>query len=505
MEEDDAPVMSLGSVEGSSWMAKRSKNKDSKASGGLGLSIIPTEDVHSKCFNLSDSGSFREGLLHISQQVRCFLAPSCPAAAPAHAPALTTVTLQGATVHSARSLAASEPSERGTPALSATSPTSVRSTTSAKRANGSDLVTYTLEQSDFENMEVIGKGSSGYVRKAKRKSTNEVLALKVINVFDEEKRKQMSQEVIMMCDAHHESIITLHGAFYNEGTISVVLEYMTGGSVSDVLKMAKSIPERILRLMSEQILDGLAFMHARHQVHRDFKPCNLLLDHSGQVKITDLGVAAELDSSMVKCTTFVGTFLYMSPERFGSEPYSFPSDVWSFGLSMMECATGEYPFVRGGGDKTYWELMDAIVRNDPPSLSDAECSPSFNSFLKLCLHKEPKDRARVSTLLTHEFIRETCAGLAAAEKRAQIAAWLCSVRSAFTSNNLPASVTFKPQNVAMDFVNFYLASFRPSRRSVLWSLYTEASTLVVDEQQVVGQRAIQVHKFACAVCAYLSR
>jgi serine/threonine protein kinase len=55
-------------------------------------------------------------------------------------------------------------------------------------------------------------------------------------------------------------------------------------------------------------------------VHRDFKPCNLLVDHSGRVKITDLGVAAELDSSMVKCTTFVGTFLYMSPERFGSEP-----------------------------------------------------------------------------------------------------------------------------------------------------------------------------------------
>ena len=293
---------------GSSWMAKRSKNRGAASgSAGLGLSIIPTEDL-SKCFNLSDSGSFREGLLHISQQ--------------------------GMTVHSARSLAASEPSERGTPAVHGTpaSPTSCRSTTSAKRANCSDQVTYELVKSDFENMEVIGKGSSGYVRKARRRSTNEVLALKVINVFEEEKRRQMMQEVVMMCDAHHESLITFHGAFYNEGTISVVLEYMTGGSVSDVLKMAGRIPERILGLMSEQILDGMSFMHARHQVHRDFKPCNLLLDHSGRVKITDLGVAAELDSSMVNCTTFVGTFLYMSPERFGSEPYSFPSDVSSCNL-----------------------------------------------------------------------------------------------------------------------------------------------------------------------------
>jgi mitogen-activated protein kinase kinase 1 len=80
----------------------------------------------------------------------------------------------------------------------------------------------------------------------------------------------------MMCDAHHEGLITFHGAFYNEGTISVVLEYMTGGSMSDVLKMAGHIPERILCLMSEQILNGMAFMHSRHQVHHDFKSYNLL-------------------------------------------------------------------------------------------------------------------------------------------------------------------------------------------------------------------------------------
>jgi serine/threonine protein kinase len=78
-------------------------------------------------------------------------------------------------------------------------------------------------------MEVIGKGSSGYVRKAYRKSTNEVLALKVINVFEVEKRKQMMQEILMMCDARCDSLIRFHGAFYNEGAISVALEYMTAG------------------------------------------------------------------------------------------------------------------------------------------------------------------------------------------------------------------------------------------------------------------------------------
>jgi len=115
--EGDVTVM-LGGVEGgggSSWLAKRNKTSNSKRAG-LGLSIIPTEDTQTQSFNLSDSGSFRQGLLHISQQ--------------------------GTTVHSARSLAASEPSERGTPALSggAGSPTSCRSTTSAKRTNCCDQV-----------------------------------------------------------------------------------------------------------------------------------------------------------------------------------------------------------------------------------------------------------------------------------------------------------------------------------------------------------------------------
>jgi serine/threonine protein kinase len=75
---------------------------------------------------------------------------------------------------------------------------------------------------------------------------------------------------------------------------------------------------------------------------------------------------------------------------------------------MMECATGEYPYARGGGGKTYWELMDAIVRNDAPSLTDPGFTDAFKTFLDLCLVKEPKDRARASSLLSHELITSTC-------------------------------------------------------------------------------------------------
>ena len=152
------------------WISKRMKN-----SAALGnLSIVPTEEP--KYFNLSDSGSFREGLLHISQD--------------------------GTTVHSSRSALSNEPSSSTGPQWGVMqSPGSCRSTTSAKRANYNEEVRFELNRSDFDNMEIIGKGSSGYVRKALRKSSNEIMALKVINVFEEEKRKQMMQEVVMMCDA----------------------------------------------------------------------------------------------------------------------------------------------------------------------------------------------------------------------------------------------------------------------------------------------------------------
>mmetsp|Transcript_32096 Transcript_32096/g.66436 ORF Transcript_32096/g.66436 Transcript_32096/m.66436 type:complete len:584 (-) Transcript_32096:47-1798(-) len=430
------------------WISKRSK---SGVALGM-LSIVPTEDA--KGVNLSDSGSFREGLLHISQA--------------------------GTTIHSAKSAAVDAASPPSCPS------TGSRSTTSAKRANCTDDVRYELSHADFENMEVIGRGSSGFVRKALRKSSNEVMALKVINVFEEEKRKQMMQEVIMMCDSRHAGLIRFHGAFFHEGTISVALEYMTGGSLNDVLKISGAIPENVLACMAKQILDGMAFMHEKKQVHRDFKPCNLLVDHSGLVKITDFGVAAELDSSLVKCTTFVGTYLYMSPERFGSEPYSFPSDVWSFGLVLIECATAEYPYLRNSG-KTYWELMDAIVKCEAPSLPPEQTfSPALHDFIAHCLHKDPKHRASAKMLRDHEFVQSSKAAAPQSEEaeraaleagKLTVSEWLGTVRTCFVSGNIPGAASFNPKDAAKDFAAFYLSYFSPKRRGMLWSLYRDSSAL----------------------------
>eukprot|EP00285_Hemiselmis_virescens_P018623 CAMPEP_0173404200 /NCGR_PEP_ID=MMETSP1356-20130122/58765_1 /TAXON_ID=77927 ORGANISM="Hemiselmis virescens, Strain PCC157" /NCGR_SAMPLE_ID=MMETSP1356 /ASSEMBLY_ACC=CAM_ASM_000847 /LENGTH=519 /DNA_ID=CAMNT_0014364837 /DNA_START=41 /DNA_END=1597 /DNA_ORIENTATION=- len=445
-DDDKVPLMM-----DQGWIAKRAK----AGSGGTGPGSLTVDHSHEEdvAFNLSDSGSYREGLLHISKE--------------------------GTTIHGAG----------GMDGLQSSSPAAGGST-SAKRANRSEVVRYELRASDFQNMEMIGKGSSGFVRKARWRAKESIVAVKVINVFEAEKRKQMMQEILMMCDMHCDALITFEGAFYNEGTINVVLEYMTAGSLEDLVELSGGgIPETILGYMSEQIVDGMAFMHARKQVHRDFKPCNVLVHHNGCVKISDFGVSAELDSSLVKCTTFVGTFLYMSPERFGSEPYSFPSDIWSLGLTLMQCATGEYPYLRNSG-KAYWELMDAIVKKEPPTLPENGYSSGLEQFLSSCLQKDQKSRPTAQELRNHPFIASNCATTPADQRRKQTADWVGNVRSCFVSSTAPSGASFSASELACNFAHFYVSFFRRELREHLWSLYEESILLSVGQGLYNGRKQV---------------
>ena len=113
-----------------------------------------------------------------------------------------------------------------------------------------------------------------------------------------------------------------HAAFFSEGSISIVLDYMDGGSLSDVTRAIGSIPETQLAGFAAQIVSGLRYLHANLRiVHRDVKPSNLLVNKAGRVKISDFGVSGQLANSVTKCNSWVGTVTYMSPERIAGEPY----------------------------------------------------------------------------------------------------------------------------------------------------------------------------------------
>jgi len=255
--------------------------------------------------------------------------------------------------------------------------------------------TFQLIYDELEIGQMIGRGSCSVVLHGVHSTTNMPLALKIINLFDKSKREQIIREITTLYDASCPNLITFYGAFYREGAITIALEYMDGGSLSNVLAQVGPIPERALACMAYQILWGLAYLKHEKRVHRDVKPSNLLINSKGHIKVTDFGVSKELQSSFQMCGTFLGTFKYMSPERIRNQPYSYGSDIWSFGLVMMECATGIYPFHE---HTNCIEMAQTILDADIPTLGD-EYSPDFKEFLRQCLHRDPHLRLPAEALL----------------------------------------------------------------------------------------------------------
>ena len=168
------------------------------------------------------------------------------------------------------------------------------------------------------------------------------------------------------------------------------------------------------------MLLGLNFLHReRHNIHRDLKPGNVLINSAGQVKLADFGISRSMDNTLAQANTMTGTTIYMSPERMQGKAYSFGADVWSLGIITTECVIGRYPYnIREGGK--YFDLVMMIVAQPAPQPGEA-FSPEINDFVMHATHKEEAKRASCQELLTHAFVQKY-----AASSEASVAAWLQS-------------------------------------------------------------------------------
>ncbi|GAB4854634.1 Mitogen-activated protein kinase kinase 6 [Ancistrocladus abbreviatus] len=280
---------------------------------------------------------------------------------------------------------------------------------------------YDISLEDLETIKVIGKGSGGVVQLVRHKWVGTLFALKVIQMnIQEEIRRQIVQELTINQSAQCAHIVVYYHSFYHNGAISLVLEYMDRGSLVDVIRQVKTILEPYLAVVCKQVLQGLVYLHhERHVIHRDIKPSNLLVNHKGEVKITDFGVSAVLASSMGQRDTFVGTYNYMSewvdhlceyqPERISGSTYDYSSDIWSLGMVMLECAIGRFPYIRSEDQQSgpsYFELLAAIVESPPPAAPPDQFSPEFCSFISACIQKDPRDRSSSLDLMGHPFVKK---------------------------------------------------------------------------------------------------
>lgn len=240
-----------------------------------------------------------------------------------------------------------------------------------------------------------------------------VMAMKEIRLeLDDAKFAAIIMELDILHRCLSPYIIDFYGAFFQEGAVYICMEFMDGGSIDKLY--GDGIPENVLRKITYSTTMGLKSLKEEHNIiHRDVKPTNILINTRGQVKICDFGVSGNLVASIAK--TNIGCQSYMAPERIssggiaqaGANPgggtYSVQSDIWSLGLTIIECAMGRYPYP----PETYSNIfsqLSAIVDGEPPDLPEEGFSEAARNFVRGCLNKIPKLRPTYAMLLQHAWL-----------------------------------------------------------------------------------------------------
>lgn len=246
---------------------------------------------------------------------------------------------------------------------------------------------------------------------SERSTTNRVMAMKEIRLeLDDNKFKTILKELVILHECVSPYIIDFYGAFFQENAVYMCIEYMDGGSIDKLY--TGGIPENVLRKITYATIMGLKTLKDDHNIiHRDVKPTNILVNTNGQVKICDFGVSGNLVASIAR--TNIGCQSYMAPERIsgggpstiGGVPgsYSVQSDIWSLGLTIIECAMGRYPYPPEVSTTLFGQIS-AIVHGEPPDLPTEGYSLLARDFVRSCLQKIPSKRHTYPMLLKHPWI-----------------------------------------------------------------------------------------------------
>ena len=278
--------------------------------------------------------------------------------------------------------------------------------------------------SDFQLLHVIGTGNSSTVYKAIHIQSQYHVAIKQMNIYDTNARHQLYKELYtlhsisnntMNVSHMNNTLLSFYGCYYQSSILSLVLEYMDLGSMDSILSQLSFhyiTDPSIISYIIRHILHSLYILRQQHQLHRDIKPHNILINSAGSIKLSDFGLTRELINDTVQqCNTYVGTLIYMAPERITGQKYSYSSDIWSVGLIIYLLAVGIHPYTQHNINSTNKNfcggqigLIQSIVNDDEPRLDNNIYDNDLCDALRKCLCKDPKQRYTAEQLLQHKFI-----------------------------------------------------------------------------------------------------
>ncbi|KAH8316756.1 hypothetical protein KR074_002472 [Drosophila pseudoananassae] len=267
----------------------------------------------------------------------------------------------------------------------------------------------------FELIEVVGNGTYGQVYKGRHTKTGQLAAIKVMDVTEDEEEEIKLEINVLKKYSNHRNIATYYGAFIKKSPpgkddqLWLVMEYCGAGSVTDLVKSTKgqSLKEEWIAYICREILRGLAYLHSNKVIHRDIKGQNVLLTDNAEVKLVDFGVSAQLDRTIGRRNTFIGTPYWMAPEVIACDEnpdatYDNRSDLWSLGITALEMAESQPPLC----DLHPMRALFLIPRNSPPRLKSKKWSKKFHGFIDTVLVKDYHQRPYTENLLKHAFIKD---------------------------------------------------------------------------------------------------